>query len=106
MKNIISREEFIKTIRLIQNFTSHQDTISTLIEKITDGYCVVTVGNYLIDKIVDLLNLNMRIKDRDLIYWWLYEDVDKTIWIDNEEIKVETLDQLYDYIIKYETHQQ
>ena len=104
MKNIISREEFTKTIRLIQNFTSHQDTISALIEKITDGYCVVTVGNYLIDKIVDLLNLNMGIKDRDLIYWWLYEDVDKTIWIDNEEIKVETLDQLYDYIIKHETH--
>lgn len=105
MKNIISREEFTKTIRLIQNFTSHQDTISALIDKITDGYCVVTVGNYLIEKIIDLLNLNMGIKDKDLIYWWLYEDANKIIYFSDMEVNVETLDQLYDYIIKYETNQ-
>lgn len=105
MNNMISREEFTKTIRLIQNFMSEQDTLSALIGKITNGHSVVTVGNYLIDKIIDLLNLNMGIKDKDLICWWLYEDVNKTIWIDNEEIPVETLYQLYDYIIKYETNQ-
>lgn len=105
MDNIISREEFIKTIQLIQNFHSEQDTISTLMEKITDGYCVVSFGNYLIDKVIDLLNLNTGVKDKDLISWWLYEEVDKIIWVCDEEIKVETLDQLYNYIIKYETNQ-
>lgn len=47
----------------------------------------------------------MGIKDRDLIYWWLYEDVDKIIYFSDMEVDVETLDQLYDYIIKYEINQ-
>ena len=102
MKNIISREEFTKIMQLIQNFMSEQDTLSALIEKLTDGYCVVSFGDYLIDKIIDLLNLNMGIKDKDLIYWWLYEDVNKIIYFSDRHVYVETLDQLYDYIIKYE----
>ena len=100
---MVSQEGFIKTIRLIQNFHSEQDTLSALIDKLTDGYAIVDFGDYLIDEIVDLLNLNMNIQDKDLLYWWLYESVDKIIWIDDREIKVETLEELYDYIIKEES---
>lgn len=37
---------------------------------------------------------------RDDIEWWLYEDVEKEWTIDNETVKVETPEQLYDALKK------
>lgn len=35
---------------------------------------------------------------QDLVYWWLYEDVDKIIWEGEKEIRIDTIDDLYDYL--------
>jgi hypothetical protein len=97
----MTKEQFIKRISLIQNFHSEQDTLSVLIDKITDGNNIVNFGDYLIFEIIDMINEDMKIEDKELISWWLYEDVDKVIY-DGEYreigINVKTVEQLYDYI--------
>lgn len=95
---MITRDRFIKIMQLIRNFHSEQEILSTMIEKITDGFSVVTIGDYLIDEIIDLLNENLKNEDVELLSWWLYEDVEKKIWWDDKEISVETLEEIYDYI--------
>jgi hypothetical protein len=37
---------------------------------------------------------------QDLVGWWLYEDVDKVIWIDEFEIKVDNVEEFTDYLIR------
>lgn len=34
----------------------------------------------------------------DIVYWWLFEDVDKVLIYANEEIVVEDLENLYKYL--------
>lgn len=96
---MLSKELFIKRMSLISNFSSQQDTISKFIENFSDGHCVVTIGNELINEIIDMLNESMNIEDKDFLSWWLYEDVDKVIYYEDEEISVRTLEELYDYIV-------
>lgn len=37
---------------------------------------------------------------QDLVGWWLYEDVDKTIWIDDIVVNVDKVEEFVDYIIR------
>lgn len=96
---MLSKELFIKRMSLIQNFHSEQETLSVLIEKIIDGWAIVTMGEYLIDEMIDMINESLNMEDKDLLCWWLYEDVKKVIYYEEEEIGVGTLEELYDYII-------
>jgi len=97
----ITKEQFIKAISQIQNFRSQQDTINQLIDKITDGFAVVDVGNYLINEIVELINTNLNIEDTELIFWWLYDTSKKIIYTDDKSYKVETIEELWDYIQEF-----
>ncbi len=94
----MTKEQFIKRMNLIQNFQSEQQTLSVLIEKITDGYNIVTIGDYLVDEIINMIEEDLGYND--ILAWWLYEDVDKVIYDNEEEISVRTLEELYDYMIK------
>jgi hypothetical protein len=50
-----------------------------------------------------MINEAMEIEDVDLLDWWLYEDVEKIIYVreedSQEKISVRTLEELYDYIV-------
>ena len=98
-KDMMTKEQFIKRMSLIQNWDSECETLSVLGEKIFDGYCVPQIGSYLIDIILDMINEDLHIEDKELISWWLWEDVDKVIYVDEKEISVRTLEELYAYII-------
>lgn len=94
------KEQFVKRMALIQNFHSEQDTLSVLINKIADGYNVVTIGDCLVSELVDMIEDDLAMdKNDDLLMWWLYEDVEKVIYDGDKEISVRTLDELYDYIV-------
>lgn len=98
----MTKEQFIKRMELIQNFHSEQETLQVLIDKINDGYSIVTIGNYIVDELVNMIMEELHITDKDLLSWWLYEDVDKIIYdMDKKPLyNVKTLDGLYDYIVK------
>lgn len=36
---------------------------------------------------------------QDLIYWWLFEDVEKVITVDNEDINVAELEEFVKYLV-------
>jgi len=38
---------------------------------------------------------------QDLVYWWLFEDVDKVITEDNTDINVESLEDFANYLNEY-----
>ena len=97
----ITKEQFIKAISQIQNLHSQQDTLNKLIDKLTDGFSVVDIGNYVVEELINMININLDLEDKDLLGWWLYEDVEKIICIDDKPVKVETLDELWDYIQNY-----
>jgi len=96
----MEKDQFIKRMKLIQNFHSEQETLNLLIDKLVDGFPVVDMGNYLVDAILEMINESLTIKDKDLLSWWLYENVDKLIYDGDKEISVRTLEELYDYIKK------
>ena len=95
----MTKEQFVKRIQLIQNFHSEQETLGVLIDKITDGYPIVTIGDYLITEMIDMIEENLGHKD--ILEWWLYEDVEKIIYnLDNTVFAdVTKLEDLYDYLV-------
>lgn len=99
----MTKELFIKRLRLLQNWQSQMETLGLLINKITDGYAVPVIGDYLVDEIIEMINESLKIEDKDLLSWWLYENVDKIIYGefgDESQTDISTPEQLYDYIIR------
>lgn len=99
----MTKELFIKRMELIQNWNEELDVLGSLINKISDGHSVPTIGIELANEIIEMINEDLRIQDEGLLEWWLYEDVDKLIYegIHGEkEIEVKTLEELYDYIVR------
>lgn len=96
----MKKDQFIKRIQLIQNFHSEQETLNLLIDKLVDGFPVVDMGNYLVNEILEMINETMEIKDKNLLSWWLYEDVEKVMYDGDREISVRSIEELYDYIKK------
>ena len=98
----MTKDEFIRKTRLIQNFHSEQQTIQSLIDKISDGFPVVTIGDYLVAEVLRTISEQLNIpSDDDLLEWWLYEDVEKVIFEKDKRIDVSTLENLYDFIIDF-----
>lgn len=100
----MDKEDFVKYMSLIQNYDSERQTLSILIDKITDGRSVVTMGEYLVDAILNIIKKDLKIEDENLLTWWLWDGSEKKIYYPDgdKEISVETLEQLYDYITKKE----
>ena len=98
---MMNKELFVERLRLIQNFESERETLGVLIDKITDGHSVVNIGDYLVIEMIDMIAESMKLKDRELINWWLYVDVEKVIFVDEIEVDIDTPEKLYDYIVKY-----
>jgi len=96
----MTKEQFKNRMQLIQNFHSEQDTLQVIINKLTDGHSVVIMGEYIVQEIINMIEENLGYKD--ILTWWLYEDVDKVIWDKNgREYNVRTIDELYDYIARH-----
>ena len=95
----MTKEQFIKRMSLIQNFHSEQNTLNVLIDKLTDGYSVVNMGEYILQELIDMIEEDLGYED--MLNWWLFEDVEKVIYDNNDNIKysVKTLDELYDFMV-------
>lgn len=95
----MTKEQFVKRMGLIQNFASEQETLGVMIDKITDGYAVVTIGDYLIREIINMMEEELNCFD--MIEWWLYEDVEKIIYnMDGTVLAdVTEIENLYKYML-------
>lgn len=92
----MKKEEFIKIINTITK-------IDDIITKLYDiGVDIVNSPLYDYVGIADTLWTYIYGKEgMDIINWWLYESVDKIITIDDENIDVTKVEDLYDFLNKY-----
>ena len=108
---IVTKEQFKEIINLHKTFNDELDKISetlfgnsysSLIEcKFAES------ANIMFDKFIEIL---LTEEGEDLLYWWIYEDVDKIIYYKTpdtlfekgkeESRSVESFDNLWDYMIE------
>lgn len=110
---MISKELFVKYLEQFQRF-------NTAFERIEEALMGRKYSSNLYesdwcDSVGAMLDLFLKshfTKDgRDLIYWWLFEDVDHIIWqtVDPDlfhgkseiEYNVNNIEDLYDYLVKF-----
>ena len=96
---MLSKEKFIQYLNSIKNL-DHE------VDKWEDFLKIDIFKSPLFQRSFDLIDIVIKyLSDNntdieDLISWWLYEDVDKLIFLpDGTTINVETSDKLYDYIM-------
>lgn len=96
---MLSKEKFIEYLTAITKYNEEADKLSDFFEANLFESPLFTKATNLTNIVISYLSdVNEYIED--LINWWLYEDVDKLIFLpDGTTIDVETPDKLYDYIM-------
>lgn len=110
----ISKEDFVANLLLIQKGLEKSENFDKAMSDFTDSYFVNSIGVDWLTASTNLLSLSVGDTDDGhgtMIEWFLYEDVDKKIYLspnskynktDKEiEIDVSTPELLYDYFVKY-----
>ena len=114
----IGKKKFVKALTDIKKGIDQRNELQDILSKyVDDGTCLLTIGNCWLDTALDLLSNSVYDQSIDFIgttiEWWLYEDIEKVIWIDTESTKngkketkrmkidVSTPEKLYDYFRKY-----
>lgn len=100
---MLLKDEFKEIIESIQKQEKINDTITEALNPICEGNGFFYDGGRLYrSALIIALKAALDLKDKDIIEWWLYEDVDKIIYINDKAISVVSIDDFYDYLIKYE----
>ena len=89
------KDLFLTIIQLIQEQDKIDQKVSKSLEEISDTYILINSKNKIYEALWRLLHFY---DPNDYIYWWLYENVEKTVWVDGEKADVSTPEALYDFI--------
>lgn len=103
---MISKKEFIKTIKHIKEYEDKLTALSKISNDLTIG--ISSIIDWLIDDLTNTLclacNINPFEKYDNLISWWIYDtNFGKDhAWIKSDNVKynLSTVEKLYDYISK------
>lgn len=91
----MNKENFINTINAYQNFLDNADKLQELGIDLYEGPITNSI-----DIIFDSwLGTITNDEGADLVYWWLFEDVEKVITVDNEDINVADLEEFVKYLV-------
>ena len=101
---MITKERFIKTIECIREQEKIDDEIAGALSKVCDGLVSYGINNKEYYALRELLE-DVCNDIYGYIGWWLYETTDYRIWYKDEngkeiERKIETVEDLYDYILE------
>lgn len=94
------RDYIIETLLKIKEHNEKVHTLYTL------GVDILEFDNAISQLEKSIPTLLRKEKDeqfgyiQDLVGWWLYEDVDKTIWIDDIVVKVDKVEDFVDYLLR------
>ena len=98
---MLKKETFVNALLNIKKQSERVDKFSSAIEAMSDGFIVFDSDNLYLSSLIKVLREVMNDKD-DFISWWLYEDVEKVIWLDDgTRIELNTAEDLYDYLLNY-----
>jgi hypothetical protein len=103
---LISREEFIKTLDIIKKGFKRREKFEKSVSNVSDSFFICNIGEEWLDQLVHLLEVEMNDEPNpkygSMISWWLWEDVEKKIWWEEDGKKFErslkTPVQLYNYL--------
>lgn len=93
------KERFCNSIRDILNYYKKLEEIENVLNCVLRESPIGESITFIITDLIKTLANNDENTVED-IEWWLYEDVEKEWIIDNETVKVETPEQLYDALKK------
>lgn len=100
---ILSKEEFVEIINNIKKQDKKDDDFSKAIGIMCDGSpALFGVDNKITESLLSLLIKIFEDKD-DWISWWIYERVNdeyKAYYKNKKEIKLNTAEDLYNFLIK------
>lgn len=92
-------KDFKKIIETIQRFEKDNDDLSRILLK--DNYGLIDYSFPLVDVTLKLLNDVLKVEDRELISWWLYEKVEKIIYEKGKPLyDLTNIKDLYYYVLK------
>jgi hypothetical protein len=93
----ISKKLFIEVIKSIQNQDREDDELGRAMGKYTGSF--VVFGDTLIREALMNLLKEVTGDTYDYIGWWLYEGVEKKVWLeDGRELNLKTAGKLYDFL--------
>ena len=107
-KNIhISKEDFVRLLTKMQERDERLNKVSDGLEQLIDGYACINVNSDVDSEIINLLEKLMG-DEEEMISWYLYEDVEKVIYVSDissinkekiqVEIEIKSFEDLYDYL--------
>lgn len=106
----IRRKQFVSILESIQKGIEKRDKFNDAMEEISDSYFICELGNEWLNASIVLLEKAVKDKN-ETISWWLWEDVEKVIYIPPEHpdnpwkqeisVQVDTPDRLYSYFQQY-----
>ena len=105
---MLTKELFIEAINNYNKFTEAIERISDAISG-KDYSCNLFESDWYnaVYHLVDcFLKSHFTLEGADLIYWWIFEDVDKIITIEDEngdktDMDITTIDSLWDYMVSF-----
>ena len=97
---ILSKKDFIEVMKDIQAQRNIYNEVENALEKVIDGHFVCGSENKWLQALIKTLKVMFADEKYDTIEWWLYEEVEKVITVNGVDISVESLDNLYDYLVK------
>ena len=93
---MLNQRDFVSFIKAIKKEEKRLYEIGRNLESLGDGFIVIE--NPLIESIVKFLETAME-DDCNYINWWLFEDIDKKVWLeDGTEIDLSTPQKLYKFL--------
>ena len=93
------KERFCNSLRDILNYYKKLEKLEDVLNCVLRESPIGESESFIITDLIKALANNDENTVED-IEWWLYEDVEKEWTIDNETVKVETPEQLYDALKK------
>ena len=93
------KERFCNSLRDILNYYKKLEELENILNCVLRESPIGESITFIITDLIKALANNDENTVED-IEWWLYEDVEKEWIIDNETVKVETPEQLYDALKK------
>ena len=97
MTQFISKPLFVQTLKNIKEQSQKIDEFNGALETLCDGYVVFDANNRYLESLLDVLREVFN-DEEDYIGWWLYEEVEKVIWIDNQKLDVSNPGVFYDFL--------
>lgn len=92
----MSKKTFVNVVNNILKKLEQDRDFGDAMSQIFDGHFVLR-DDYMLESLFQVLE--ELIDPHQYIQWWIFEDVEKKVWIGDLEVDVSTPEKLYDFLV-------